>query len=313
MMPELLNPDVAVAISPLDDNRWKTLLTRIKNKRCTPFLGSEACFGTMPTSSEIAKDLADEYDYPFEDTYDLARVAQFVTTKLGDPFPVRAKVIERLSEATRPDFKDRNEPHRVLASLNLPLYVTTTYYDFMLQALTRAERSPRRDWCRWNDPGPPWPSAFDTYTPDVANPLVYHLHGHIAELESLVLTEDHYLDFLVQTSQTPSPIPDGIKKSFKLHCLLFLGYRLKDLEFRVLLRSLASHAPHSSDVEHLSVQVVTTDQMLSPAHIEEARAYLSKYCGNYCGKLRINVYWGTSRQFVAELRQRWEEFSDARD
>ena len=39
------------------------------------------------------------------------------------------------------------------------------------------------------------------FVPTPANPLVYHLHGHLEMPQSLVLTEDDYLEFLVRISR----------------------------------------------------------------------------------------------------------------
>ena len=165
---------------------------------------------------------------------------------------------------------------------------------------------PRREICRWNDSLLGEPSVFDSgYSPTVANPLVYHLHGHIALPESLVLTEDDYLDFLVKTSAEPDLIPPRVQKSFADTTLLFIGYRLGDLDFRVLLRSLASHLTRQPRRAHVSVQLITTGNMISQAQIQSAQEYL----GDYCKELDIGVYWGKSRDFLAELRQRWQAFT----
>ena len=84
---------------------------------------------------------------------------------------------------------------------------------------------------------------------------MFHLHGRTGITESLVLTEDDYFDFLVATSKEPNPIPPRIQHSFTHASLLFLGYRLTDLEFRVLLRSL-KRSLKLNPRRHVSAQVV---------------------------------------------------------
>jgi len=67
---------------------------------------------------------------------------------------------------------------------------------------------------------------------------VFHLFGHIRTERSLVVTEDEYLDFLIdnllQTMSASSArsLP-RFSFAFAQHSLLFLGYRMADLEFRV--------------------------------------------------------------------------------
>jgi hypothetical protein len=62
----------------LEEKDWNILLKRIKNGRCTPFLGYGACSEKISVIFQIANEWAEEYDYPMEESYDLARVAQFV-------------------------------------------------------------------------------------------------------------------------------------------------------------------------------------------------------------------------------------------
>ena len=62
----------------LEVKDWELLLGRIKDGKCTPFLGSGACSEKISVISQIANEWAKEYDYPMEDSYDLTRV-EFVT------------------------------------------------------------------------------------------------------------------------------------------------------------------------------------------------------------------------------------------
>jgi hypothetical protein len=63
----------------LTDSDWKNLMRRIKDKKCTPFIGAGACAGTLPLGSDVARKWASEYNYPLSDNWDLARVSQFLT------------------------------------------------------------------------------------------------------------------------------------------------------------------------------------------------------------------------------------------
>src|SRR5262245_44746296 len=61
------------------ETNWKMLLLAIKQKRCTPFLGSGACFPTLPQGAMVAKKWACDFGYPFNDDHNLPRVAQYVS------------------------------------------------------------------------------------------------------------------------------------------------------------------------------------------------------------------------------------------
>ena len=64
--------------SRLEDRDWDILLRRIRDGKCTPFLGAGVNAGVLPLGSDIARQWAAQYKYPLEDGTDLARVAQFL-------------------------------------------------------------------------------------------------------------------------------------------------------------------------------------------------------------------------------------------
>jgi hypothetical protein len=209
--------------------------------------------------------------------------------------------------AGEPDFNDPTEPHRVLANVNLPVYVTTNYDDFMVKALVRHYRQPNRILCQWNRAVKDYvrdnPTILEkdpTYKPTVANPVVFHLHGHVPIAESLVLTEDDYMDFLVNISADPNLIPAPIARALTGSSLLFIGYRITDWNFRVLLRSFDRLA--ESSVSRLNVAV-----MRAPAGSDEVKEKTQDYLTKYYENIDVRVYWGTARDFVKELWERWQK------
>jgi hypothetical protein len=284
---------------------WNLLLDRIQDRKCTPFLGAGACFGVLPLGYEIAEECAKDYDYPLEDCHNLARVTQFVAVKRDSMYP-KEWVLKRFFKGVGPpDFTKRDEPHGVLADLPLPVYMTTNYDDFMVRALRGRNRDPKRELCRWNKYLRDKPSIFEEesgFEPTVANPVVFHLHGHNEVAESLVLTEDDYLDFLVNISKDQNLIPPRIQRAFTGTSLLFLGYSLFDWDFRVIFRSLVSYLERSVSRAHVSVQLVPLKDTAPAAQKKQAQDYLN----DYFGELKVQVYWGTCREFAAELRRRWE-------
>lgn len=268
----------------MEDDHWEILLDRIREQKCTPFLGAGAAVPTLPLGSTIAEEWSREHGYPLGDAHDLARVAQFIAVKL-DPMAPKEKVKRLLTGAGMPDFDDACEPHTVLAGLPLPLYLTTNFDGFMTAALRVQGKQPRQELCRWNERLLDLPSAFSSsegYRPSPDEPLVYHLHGHLDVLESLVLTEDDYFDFLVNIPQIG--IPPLIQEALSATSLLFVGYRLADWNFRVLFRGFVELTQPSD--RRLSVTV-----QLPPTLSEERRDRAIQYLSRYFDKKEIVVYW----------------------
>lgn len=284
----------------LREGDWEILIGRIKEGKCTPFLGAGACAEVLPVASEIAADWAEKYNYPLTDRRNLIQVAQFLTVEYGDAeFP--KKLVKQRIEAVTPNFSLPDEIHQTLAALPLPLYITTNYDDYMLQALAlRNNKKPIKELCRWNK-FIGTKSIFeeeDDFSPSAERPVVFHLHGHIGNLYSMVLTEDDYLDFLINVAEDRALLPSRVVQAFTDTSLLFLGYRLADANFRVVFRSLVGYLQRNYTKAHVSVQL--EPEGLSEQQMEKALDYLD----SYFKELKVRVYWGTCQEFAADLESR---------
>jgi hypothetical protein len=173
----------------------------------------------------------------------------------NDPMWPKEEILKRFfTKAAPPDFNSPDEPHGVLAELPLPVYMTTNYDDFMVRALRSRKKDPTRELCQWNKYIKGLPSIFESgFEPTVANPVVFHLHGYDKVSESLVLTEDDYLDFLVNISTDPALLPPRIQAALTGASLLFIGYSPADWDFRVLFRGLVMSK--ESSLRRLSITV----------------------------------------------------------
>lgn len=291
----------------LEDKDWNGLLRQISKGRCTPFIGPEACTGLYPMKRERAQKWADEEDYPLEDRSELARVAQFLAVRDYEARPIE-RITEEFETIQAPDFSDRNELHTVLAGLPLPVYITTNYDDFMFKAFSKRvmPRDPKREYCRWRKGMDNTATVLSgEYRPTVASPIVFHLYGHLDEEQSLVLTENDYLQFLVNVSREQKLIPAVIQGAITGGSLLFLGYQLDEWDFRILFHTIESYLETTLTKAHVSVQIVP---MVKPATTEQLQK-ATKYLNSYFEKLYTRVYWGTCHDFVEELRERWEASS----
>ncbi|HSL44624.1 MAG TPA: SIR2 family protein [Anaerolineales bacterium] len=292
----------------LQERDWDLLMRRIRAGKCTPFLGAGAAYGVLPLGSQIAQEWAQQFKYPLADTGNLARVATFLAVQYDPMYPKEALLRDWFQNPKPPDYTNPTEPHATLASLPLPMYMTTNYDRFMTDALKAAGKRPRRELCRWNKLIKECPSIFDKvpdFEPNPEEPIVFHLHGHDEYPESLVLTEEDYLDFLVSISKDDELLPHQVRRYLASTSLLFVGYSLADWSFRVLFRGLVSSVEQSLRRISLTVQLPP----LPDGHVQESsRSEIQSYLAKYFDQIDIRVYWGTAQEFMSELRTRWEAF-----
>lgn len=310
---------------------WSVLLENVADGECTPFVGPRMTAGLLPAPGDVARALADEHGYPFADRERLDRVAQFVGTI--DNVRMRKAVVRRLTAGFRrraglgrggrriglsqtiaesgwpelPELAER-EIHQQLADLELPLYLTTGFDNFLTRALAARGRRVRREVLPWHraDAAGSAAEPYRDFDPPASpeEPVVLHLFGTDEDLLSMVLTEDDHLDHLARVSRDHEHLlPTSVGEALARNTLLFLGYRLGDLDLKILLRGLLATLDLTRwGRYHVAVQIDDSD----PAAQEEIQRYFQKYFGGS----RIDVYWGTARQFVADLHARWRAFDD---
>jgi len=175
-------------------------------------------------------------------------------------------------------------------------------------ALQARGRHPRRETVAWReslrqDAGRPHYDLDPPATRD--EPVVLHLFGVDEDLLSMVLTEDDYLDYLARISRDHEYLlPTSVNEALASTTLLFLGYRLEDMDLKVIMRGLLTNLDLERwDMLHVAVQ-------LEAAPVDEAKnEEVVRYFQKYFSKSKIDVYWGSTQQFVHELHTRWQEHS----
>jgi SIR2-like protein len=288
---------------------WDSLLQRIRGGKCTPFLGAGATHGLLPGGDTIAKDWAKAEKYPLREC-DLARVSQFIAVdKGGDAGIPKERMCTLIEKAlNKIDLKQwlsqPDNPIAVLAELPLPVYLTTNYDSLMFEALRLAGKKPRIELCRWNRAVAKLDSVFDRKAKFVASPetpIVYHLHGHTSVPDSLVLTEDDYFDFLLAVAKDEKLLPPRIGEAISSTSLLFVGYRLADVNFRVLFRGLISSM--EGVLRKMSVAVQLPPHDYAPEELKNVQDYLDRYFE----QTKVRVYWGDAGEFMREVQRRFRE------
>lgn len=313
---------------------WQqTIVERIKAGKVAPIIGHVMEDDwVLGGHGNLVEAYATYVQYPLTDKRNLAQIAQFkgvVDESLADAWALKsdyinfiknrlfdlaeadgssaeilAEVEEEFDDITFSEFAERlgyprfaqnqPDPLLILAEFPLPIYVTTSYHNFIEVALKRAGKSPRTEICRWHKGLEGIPSVFDgDYQPTKDAPLVYHLHGFDAYPESLVLTENDYLEFLVAIAQDmgrdTDPIPKRVRQAMSDSSLILLGYGLQSWEFKVLFWGVIKR--RSIQNASVSIQLVPDD---------DERKFLQEYLRR---EAKFEVYWGEIEQYIRELRQ----------
>lgn len=240
------------------ERAWNRLIRDLKAAECVPFLGACACAGHIPLGASMAEKWAETHKYPMRDRGNLPRVMQYIATVEygGDATSLKRDFVQHEFDGLYPpDFGDPGQVHGQLAHFGLPLYVTTNYDDLMYRALQYRGRQPRYAHSLWysSDAADAKTSPFADrgYEPSMTEPLVFHLHGHYETPESLVLTEDDYIEYLVQLAGDTDRVagvvsgllPAYVRGLLRSKPLLFVGYSLRDWTFLVLFRTLLHGIP----------------------------------------------------------------------
>jgi hypothetical protein len=286
----------------LDADTWEVLLDKVDSGKCTPFLGAGLNWGILPLGEQIASEWALKWKYPLTDGRDLARVSQFLAIRFNDSTKPKLEAQRYLQARPLPDFQaddPRLTCYKVLAALPLPVYVTTNYDGLLAAALAHEGKQARRELCRWNSALRRNLPPLDGQRPTQESPLIFHLHGSIDIMESIVITEDDYLDFLVNVKPTDQRVvPPRIQQALADSSLLFIGYSLKDINFRVLFRALVQSLELSQRKLSIAVQIDPSDHV---GDLDAAKEYLNVYFKNW----NIKMYWGSATQFAEEFRSKW--------
>lgn len=209
----------------------------------------------LPSGVELSKFLAEEAGFPAEEEREnLAEVASYY-----EAFETRAALRERLhlllgseavAKASIPSL------YRVFAELPTPLLIVTANYDTQLEYAFRNAGKPydlvvypadRKDLANailWWPHGATEPETLPPNRLDIdltSTSVIFKMHGSISsdtsEWDGFVITETDYVEFLSRI-ESKSAIPSQFSAYCYDRSFLFIGYSLRDWNFRTILRSL---------------------------------------------------------------------------
>jgi hypothetical protein len=228
------------------------IVEAVANGTCNLFLGSAVHApppagsaylsppGSLPPiGNQLADRLATESGYRDRfgesDITNLQRVSQFYEAKFG-----RSELEQRLFKEVE-EHKRPSAVLRTLAQLDFRVIVTTNYDTLLQKALGLAGKVPIVSCYHANDQGKPPQTVIDTnreVTPDA--PFLFKMHGDIQGFQSIVITEEDYIQFVLRFRDiTPlHSIPLKVLEAIKSAPTLFIGYSLRDYNLRVWLKVL---------------------------------------------------------------------------
>jgi hypothetical protein len=186
-----------------------------------------------PIGSALSRELALACDFaerfPGEDDGNLQRVALAYEIDSS-----RNRLVEAITTAVD-DGKAPSPILAALARLDFPLVITTNYDQLFERALRDAGKQPRVSIYK---PEPEPTVDFRNATPQ--SPVIYKLHGDIAQRDSLVVTDEDYIQFVLRMSDKEpyDPVPLSLKFFLTGGPTLFVGYSLLDYNLRLLLKTL---------------------------------------------------------------------------
>ena len=223
---------------------FEHLAEEVGKGQCILFLGAGAHASgpnysspqRPPTEAELSRKLAARSHFsalfPRESEDDLRRVALHYELQEG-----RSALIEHVTREVNVDRK----PSPILcalAELDFPLVMTTNYDRLFEMALQAKGKRPSRS--TYDPSGNVRTDDSDLANPDPTQPFISKIHGDIQKPESIVITDEDYIQFVLRMSQKEpyDPVPMTFKYYFLKWPTLFVGYSLTDYNLRLLFKTL---------------------------------------------------------------------------
>jgi len=186
-----------------------------------------------PSGAALSRELATRCKlserHPTEDSGHLQRVALFFEIERS-----RRQLVDAVREAVQVD-KRPSPMVRALAELEFPLVITTNYDQLFEDALAAAGKRPRVAVYT-----PELEPTTDYRDPTPDSPVVFKIHGDVDRPESLVVTDEDYIQFVLRMSNKDpyDPVPLTLKFYLTGWTTLFVGYSLLDYNLRLLFKTL---------------------------------------------------------------------------
>jgi hypothetical protein len=143
----------------------------------------------------------------------------------------RDQLVDEITRAVHTD-KKPSPILTALAELSFPVIITTNYDRLFDRALEQAGKEPHVHI--YNPEGR---MADDRRQPTVKEPFLLKMHGDVRNPESIVITDEDYIQFVLVMSRN-GPLPVTYAYHLQKWPTLFVGYSLLDYNLRLLFKML---------------------------------------------------------------------------
>jgi len=281
-----------------NEEDWNTLLYTIRRENCILMLGPDIALQeingkNIPFSEQLAFKLSEKISPEVKESIDkknLAQVSQYYSMETG----------RNDLEAKIQLFFDQRQKltsiiHKDLAVLPFYLIINTSPDQMYREALKIANKIPIIS--RYNFKGD---NSTIVEMGTTERPLIYHLYGTSDEPESMVLTENDLIDYLVALISNKKPLPDNIisELSSPNKSFLFIGFGFKHWYLRILLHVLQGRKKDSRSfaLEKFNLQ--------NEKEMQKTILFFRQ------SDFKIHIYNDDLQQFVKFLRNRYEQTSN---
>jgi hypothetical protein len=220
----------------------------------------------LPKSGELACYLARMTGFPEQEQLDLAKVAQYYELVIG-----RGGLDATLRDIFIKTY-EFTSVHSYLASIEKPLLVVTTNYDYLIESAFEAAGRPY-DVVIYTTADPKqgdrllW-QKHEGGVPKLVNPgyididlenrtVIYKMHGavdrHDPKRDQYVITEDDYITFMSRVTRHKAA-PRIFAEPFQTRHFLFMGYSLTDWNLRVLFNYIDKNLRAAKPIASWAIQ-----------------------------------------------------------
>jgi len=250
-----------VALELEVDEALELIAGAVREQRCILFLGAGVhappsdgsrfeypAAQRPPIGSALSRELAASCGlserFPGEDASNLQRVALLYEIARS-----RRQLVEAVTTAVNTG-KQPSPMLRALAELSFPLVITTNYDQLFERALFAAGKHPRVAVYT-----PNLEPTTDYRDPTAESPVVFKIHGDIMRPETIVITDEDYIQFVLRMSNKDpyDPVPLTLKYYLTGWTTVFVGYSLLDYNLRLLFKTLRWKIDTASVPEMYSV------------------------------------------------------------
>jgi hypothetical protein len=236
----------------MEESDWNTLVDSLRHRRCVLVIGPDVPADVSSTSggqaaaalvtyADALKDrLAKELDARRRDRTDATSLAG-VAQQYEDAEALGLGSGKLKSQAAR--FYESltlgpSAVHDALARLPFPLIISTCHDRLMFQALKNAGREPLV--YRYHFRGDLGDNPEFKIPGVESTPVIYHLFGSFEDAQSLIISENDFLDFLKAIVEENPPMPHSLRRALQRRGLniLFVGFGIRHFYLRVLLKVL---------------------------------------------------------------------------